>query len=1239
MSVSQLPARSQQQQGPSQSGPAVAGKPAAAPKAPTQKRGGVLGWMQSAGQWMSEKASSASKAVGDAVETTKQVAKDAWEVAQATDIGWKDGALQVETDLDELLDLVPAHVKAALQLDRAGAENKVKVNLSPMSGLITLSSDALAIGAVNSATLKTGPAMLRGVEIEITRPGGGLRAVDPKKAAGASAVKVKVKAADVRDVRFTGAGGPISVARVELAGFTGDLGSRGGPLSVAGDEGTASLALEKAVITGLRAQGHTVGSLSAEGLSAGLSAGGERAHLSAEALAVKDASSGGQKLGDASVRGARIDLQNQGGGLPMADDKADHLRAKVAVEAAEVHNFDGQSADVRSARAAQIAASFDQDAGDTSVRAAGLSATGLDTAWLDADSAGIDGLDVKLNTGAARTGLHVGADKLSGKGWRADSGAAPKSEGESAPLDWSAKVGEADLTELGAGNVQMGALRGKGVEAAGAADGANSRYGVRAQQVGAEQIRQGDISVADISAIDAAVDGGADRARLSAAALSANDLQGPMLKAGHIRGKGAVGEVGAQGVSASLASGTVRDALVMNRVAIDEANVTGLSAGPANGGRQLKVEQADLSGASDRVSGAKLKGAQLRRGQVQTDKAGGLSGSLDQLRAQELAGFGAGVKAAELNGARFAHKDGQSSGSVAQASLSGATGPQGIKADALQATGLSGQVGPAGSAGAIDQLQGQGLAAAGWSAKGVQAEGLTGASAGGRRSAGARSLAAQQLRGAEGSVGGVQAAGLAVESKGGTDSATLDKISVSDAKLAAGSLKGAEATGLRASRDAGGMSGGLAQLDATGLDVAGLQAGRVKAEGLSASQRGDTRALDLDHLQGNDVNVKAGGAQGSAKTLGLDGLSVGQGPKGDHLGLDGLQATGLRGAAAGNSGSVNELAAQGLNVNRKNGVTDGTLASLDAKGIAAKGGGADASLNRLQLSGAAVHDDAQRRSASLGSLSAEGAKVRATSSGGGGGASGLDTKALAATLAPRINNADVDFSAPLRAGAVPGAPVKVRPGTGLDASVQVRDNRFVPGGTSAALSKTLDGPAWTGVKGAYMNEDGELKADLTGTLGIDMDVGGKINDSLGIRGDALPSLGALGQAYAKQPAAPPSSGPSATDIVDMSHHNANGSVGLSAGAVSAGSAGGATIGRGQRPGDNQVDFESDGQRGAKAKMRRILLDDARAKQGGVEAKAGRTKAEGVAVQQQGNATQAELDALRVEQLSLSQRKG
>jgi hypothetical protein len=70
-----------------------------------------------------------------------------------------------------------------------------------------------------------------------------------------------------------------------------------------------------------------------------------------------------------------------------------------------------------------------------------------------------------------------------------------------------------------------------------------------------------------------------------------------------------------------------------------------------------------------------------------------------------------------------------------------------------------------------------------------------------------------------------------------------------------------------------------------------------------------------------------------------------------------------------------------------------------------------------------------------------------------------------------------------------------------------------------------------------------------------------------------------------------------------------------------------------------VEFESDGQRGAKAKMRRILLDDARAKQGGVDAKAGRTKAEGVAVQQQGNATQAELDALRVEQLSLSQRKG
>lgn len=1201
MSVSQLPARRQQHQGPEQAAPAQGGRPASAPRAPAQKRGGVLGWMQSAGQWMSDKAASASKAVGDAVETTKQVAKDAWELAQATDIGWKDGALQVETDLDELLDLVPAHVKAALQLDRAGAENKVKVSLSPKSGLIVLTSEALAIGAVSSDTLKTGPAMLRGVRIEITRPGGGLQAVDPKAAAGASAVKVIVKSADVRDVRFQSAKGPISVARVELAGFAGDLGSRGGPLSVAGDEGQASVALEKAVITGLQAQGHTVGSLSAEGLSAGLSAGGERAHLTADALAVKGASSGGQRLGDASVRGARVDLQNTGGGLPMVDEKADHLRAKVAVEAAEVRDFDGASADLGAAKAAQLSATYDQDAGATSLQAASLQASGLDTAWLDADTAGIDGLNVDLRTGGPRSSLAVGADTLRGQGWRADSGAAPEGGSAGAAMDWSAKVGSAELAALEAGNVQLGALRGKGVEASGAADGPQSRYAVRAQQLGAEAVRQGEVRIGDISAIDAAVDGGADRARLSAAALSANQLEGPMLQAAQLRGKGAAADIGPEGASASLASGTVREALVMNRIAIDEANVSGLSAGPGAGGRQLQVEQADLSGASDRVSGATLGGAQLRRGKVKVS-GGGLEGSLDQLQAQALSGAGMGAKSAEINGVSFAHQRGRSSGAVADAHIRGATGPAGSKAAELSASGLRGEVGPAGASGAIDQLEGKGLAAAGWSAAGLQAEGLSGAAAGQTRSGGLRRASAQGVRGAEGTIGSLHAAGLSARDQGGEQSATLDQISVADAKLKAGSLKSGSATGLYAARGAEGLSGGLGQLEAT------------------------------------DLNVKAGGAEGSAKSLGLDGLSVKQGAGGAKLGLNGLQATGLRGAAGGTSGGVNALSAQGLAVNQKGGVTDASLGGLDAKGITTKGGGTNASLQRLQLSAASVRDDAQQRSATVGGLSATGAKVRSSGGASGGGA-GIDTKALISTLAPRVQSADAQLSAPLRAGAVPGAPVKVRPGTGLDASVQVRDNRLVPGGTSATLSRTLDGPAWTGVKGAYMNEDNELKADLTGTLGIDMDVGGKINESLGLKGDALPSLGTLGQAYARQPAAPTTAGPSAADIVDLSQHRANGSVSLSAGQISAGSAGGATLAKGQRPGDNTVRFESDGQRGAQATMQRVLLDEARARQGGVDAKVGRTQAEGVELQQRGGATEAELDALQLHQLRLSQRKG
>ncbi|MFM2248755.1 MAG: hypothetical protein RL071_4830 [Pseudomonadota bacterium] len=1246
LSLPQRSAPQQAQNGPQNVAPAQA--PAkGAPGAAAPKSKGVMGWLRGAGQWVSEKAGAASAAVGDFVDKSKQVAKDAYEVAKATDIGWKDGKITVETDLDELMDLVPAHLRAALQLDRKGADNTCKVSLDPRSGVLVLTSAAVAIGAVDAPGLKTGPAFLRDVRIEIARPGGGLQGVDPAEAAKqgqGAAVKIHVGSADVSAVKFNGKAGPVTLDRLQLEGLSGELGRQGGPLSLEGGDGRGSFALKAAVLAGLRAQGHEVAEVKVAGASGALGQGGEQAHLAAEQLEVKGAKSGGQSMGSARVKGLRVDAQNQGGGLPMADAKADHLRAKVAVEAAEIRDFDGADADVKQADLVGATASYDQDAGSAGVAAKQLGVSGLDTAWIDAQDAALDGVDLQHRgaAGGNAAAIALKADALRATALKADAptqkdAAAPSG----APLDWSASLGKADVTGAQAGAVQLGGLRARGLDARGRADGAASRYAAKADQLGASGVHHKDISVEDIAAVDVAVGGDAKGAEASAAALSAQTMTGKVFSASSLRGKGAKGRFGAAGASGSIDSASVRDAKVLDRVEVAAADVSGLRGGPeAGGGRSLQVDEASVSGVRDTVSGARLGRARLRAGAL-TAHEGGLAASLGDLQAEELSGAGAKAKTAALSDVKVQKDNDELRATLGSASLTGAAYTDQAAAATLSAKGLRGGLRRGGADLAVDRIDGAGLQGGGATARAASAEGIR-ASLSGDTATGAVSRAqASGLTTAQGSVGGVQLAGVSGSAGPGGGAAQIAQANVQDVNLAGVQAKTASASGLSGAQGPDGLSGRVATAEAQGLSAGGVQAASVQLRGAQGRSGKAGDALALEALDATQVKGSAAGISGGADTAALRGLDARRGGGSTAVTLDSAAVTGLTGKAASGEGSAAALRAEGLRLNQAGGRTTAGLAAAHGEGLRGAAGGTRGKIDEIDIKDATLAEDAKKRDLGLGGLSLRGAAVQSAGGGAGGGpVAGLDLRQLAATGARRVDSADVNVQAPLRPGAVAGAPVKVREGTALDASVQVRDNRLVPGGTKADLSRPLDGPLWTGVRGAYMTDDNELKADLSGTLGIDMDLGGKVNDSLGIKGDALPSLGALGEAYARTPAAPASSGgPSAADVLDLSRHRASGSVGLSAGGISAGQAGGVELARGQRPGDNTVKFESDGQTGQKAAMQRILLNSARAQQGGVSATAGKTSASGVRVEAGGGKTKAELDALQLQGLQVQQRKG
>ena len=118
---------------------------------------GIRGWLAGAGRWIGDKYDAATGAVGDFVHQTGQAAAELWDLASHSDLSLEGGNLVLDTDLDELMDVMPASVQGALQLDRASA-NRVRVVIDPKVALLT--SDAITVQGLDTASLKTGEVRL-----------------------------------------------------------------------------------------------------------------------------------------------------------------------------------------------------------------------------------------------------------------------------------------------------------------------------------------------------------------------------------------------------------------------------------------------------------------------------------------------------------------------------------------------------------------------------------------------------------------------------------------------------------------------------------------------------------------------------------------------------------------------------------------------------------------------------------------------------------------------------------------------------------------------------------------------------------------------------------------------------------------------------------------------------------------------------------------------------------------------
>lgn len=1085
--------------------------------------GGVMGWFRDAGRWLGDTASSAVETVGGWAEDTKDAARELWEAAATTDFSWKDGRIRVETDLDEVLDIVPDHLRAGLSLDRAGAENRVAVELNTETRELVITSEALVISSFESESLRTGTVTLSGVRVVLSNHEGGLPFLggdfsmlgysdkDDKLAAAFT-----VGSASATDVHWTGEGGPVSVQSLQLQGLTGNIAS--GPALPGAEGATAELGfdIEGAVLQGLRSEGHMASSISVSDAAGGISASGESAFLEAGQVDIAGAATGDSQLGAAQASGLRIDVQNTGGGAPFIDSQADKARARVAVEAASISDFDGAEADVDRASVAGLSASYDTTTGGAALFAHDLQASGVDSSWIDVNTLDLDDAGMRFGSEGGSNRLSVEARRAATDGLHIDSPEGGDSATSSVPLDWSADVGEVAMTDTQAAGARIGGARAQQLHAAGRADGARSTYGARAATMAVDDVDHALLQADSLSGTNAAFQGDARRVATQADHIRGTGIAAHQFTAGELNGWGLDATMGTGAAALSLDRARVADARIADRLSVQEGAVDGLQATHDAGMNTVSIDHASVAGVTDDTTGTTLGAAELSgartAGDPQAFETTIDSAALTDLRSAELS-----VAQAAVTGASASRADGTTRGGL----------------DTVSATGLT---------------------------------------VGGR--------------------------------------ARIDSL---------------EASGLRGDTDGTRHRAQLGQATATGLSdrETGAQAASLRLGGGQATLTGDHLDASLDSLAARGL------AQGDRRLASLDAAGLrAQGQGQDWSGgVDRADAAGL---AVGDQLAADTLRARGLAATTSADRLNATATSVGGDGILARGGGSQARVGSVDVAGLGLAMDGQGTTGGAQRVAATGLDLRSSGgTSGGGGLPGLDTARLVETLAPRVQYADARLQGDLAAGEL-GGGLKARRGTTVDANLQVRNNQFVPGANAARFNQPLQGPLWTGVNGVAQNRDGRVEADVSGWF--DQDVTGTINESLGLRGEAMPSVGQIGSGVAgimRQPSSGDSGGGS-----PLQNLRGSASVGLYGGEIDAGRAGGVTLDHAQRAGDNQVDATF-GPGGMDVAVRRFLARSARLDTGSTALSTGPATASGLQASTRGDSTTARADSVQLDELRFS----
>ncbi len=908
------------------------------------------------------------------------------------------------------------------------------------------------------------------------------------------------------------------------------------------------------------------------------------------------------KNGDISATSVELgrttmNLSGEGSDLPTGQDSA----ARFYVSNAVIDGFKSADGTAEQVRVDALNGGLNQQDGTGFVEAGSIAASGASSKGNTIGETSISGARVDMRQGENGTEHTVAVSSASVGDVSTASG--DKIAGASLS-DLSADYGNGDLA-LAAKSLDVNGVSGKtGLDSASVSDLSVSGSGLGGESWNTN-VGMGGASLKGLQA---------GNIRLGSASASDMNLSAQNTVDG-VTASGSVGNAKASGLNAnnvSMGSAFVRDGdFDLSRTADGTAHV-GVNATRADV-NQLQVNDTSVQaigvdhfstvqrGKNDasyqagrlRASGVNAEGTTVAsvdsRGVDVDSRNGGVTAGMKSLSVGEVRSGEHSMSGAELSGAKFASSKDSMSGSLESGSVSGVRtniGGKELSANDISMQQAAFERKGETMTGSLSSLSVGGASYDGSTVKSASVSGVQGTHGPTTSAGSVDNVAISGVRSGDHSLDAFSASGLSGERNGEQMAGRVAKVRADGLRSGDNAITSVNAKGLTVGKNGDVLSGGVDGLDASGISTAMGTVRNASVVGASGTHGPDKSTVSVNAASAAGVDMGQHGA-GAVWVSGVKGERDGKGMSGSVESMRGVQ---LRSGGT----SVGEVNASGLSGGHDGKSTQLGMSSLDATQIAHRGDGLSADVNSVGVRGASANIGPDGLSGGASEVSARGISGRAIKSGEKSGPNPDVIRALGGA----VQDADIRASVPMNSGKYGEGfgRLKVKDGTQMDASMQIRDGNLVPGAVKADFSTNLGGPAWVGVRGAYLDQDSSLRADLAGApdinLGKSLGLGKNMDTSLASHANAAADRIAAGRSNTPEPKPG-----GLKDSFDMANANLSADVRMRNGNVDLGSGNSVAL-AGENETDNVVSVNKAGQEDLVMTFTRFLTSSLRMGAGG-----------------------------------------